>query len=80
MAASIIETIQRLGTVIIVAPITLFALDLLAGGNVATGGAFLGIAALILLISEYVKSPTDVPASMAQRVVGRVAKPPEDDD
>jgi hypothetical protein len=33
-----------------------------------------------MLVSEYVRSPADVPAEAAQRVVGAVAKDPDDEE
>jgi len=81
MATGIIDTIQRMSAVVIAVMLALPGVDfLLLQGEVAVGGGLLGLAALVMLVSEYVRSPTDVPAEAAQRVVGTVAKDPEDEE
>jgi F0F1-type ATP synthase membrane subunit c/vacuolar-type H+-ATPase subunit K len=41
------------------------------------GAGFLAIAALMVLVNEYVASPGDLPGMLAGKVVGAVAKEPE---
>lgn len=80
MTASAIDTIQRMGTALIVVPVVLVGVTFLVEGKLVAGVGFLGVATLMVAISEYVRRPTDVPGSAVQRVVGWVAKPPEDDE
>lgn len=78
--AGIVETVQRMGTAIVVVLVALPALDFLLRGEVVVGGGLLAIAVVVVLVSEYVVSPSDVPASMAERIAGKVAKDPEDEN
>ncbi len=58
-------------------PVGLLGLQFLLDGNTVVGAGFLGIAALMILINEYVASPGDLPGMLAGKVVGAVAKEPE---
>ncbi|QSG07243.1 DUF7533 family protein [Halapricum desulfuricans] len=78
--AGVVETVERMATALLVVPVAVAGAHLLVGGQTGAGAALLAIAALMVGISEYVKRPSDVPASAAQRVVGWVAKPPDEDD
>ncbi|MFC7228452.1 hypothetical protein N0B31_13650 [Salinirubellus salinus] len=58
-------------------PVALLGLQFLGDGNTTVGAGFLAIAALMVLINEYVASPGDLPGMLAGKVVGTVAKDPE---
>ncbi|MFB6128716.1 MAG: hypothetical protein ABEJ47_03030 [Halorhabdus sp.] len=79
MAAGILETISRVGTVIVVAPIALLGGDLLVRGNYVGGLAFLGIVVLVLAIERYVITPAEIPQRVASRLVGAVVTVEESD-
>lgn len=81
MDTGIVDMLQRVGAVVLALTIALPGLDfLLLRGDVFVGGGLLVLAALVMVVSEYVRSPSDVPASTAQRVVGAIAKEPDDED
>lgn len=80
MGLGILDTIGLMGTVILAAPIALLGLDMFLGGNRLVGGAFLGIAALMVAIEEYVTKPTDVAADAARDVAGAVVEPSDDEE
>jgi hypothetical protein len=81
MADGIIDIVQRASAVILSLTIALPGLDfLLLRGQYVVGGGLLALAALVLVVSEYVRSPSDVPATAAQRVVGAIAEKPEDEE
>jgi hypothetical protein len=81
MAAGIMDTVQRMGTVIIVVPLVLAGADMLVfGDRTAMGALLLTIAAVVWVVSEYVRTPKDVGESLLQRAVGRVTKTPDDED
>lgn len=81
MSAGIVDTLQRMSAVVIAVMVALPGLDfLLLQGEPVIGAALLGLAALVMAVSEYVRSPSDVPAEAAQRVVGTVAKQPDDEE
>jgi hypothetical protein len=81
MAAGILDTLQRMGAVVIAVLLALPGLDfLLLQGEPVIGGGLLGMAVLVLLVEEYVRTPSDVPVEAAQRVAGTVAKQPDDEE
>lgn len=61
-------------------PVAMLGVQFLGDGNTVVGAGFLAIAALMVLINEYVASPGDVPGMVAGRVVGTVAKEPGEDE
>ena len=58
-------------------PVAMLGIQFLGDGNTVVGAGFLGIAALMVLVNEYVASPGDIPGMLAGKVVGSVAKEPE---
>ncbi|WP_135663999.1 DUF7533 family protein [Halorhabdus rudnickae] len=79
MASGILELIGQAGTVVVVAPILVLALDFLASGRVLGGLAFLGIIALILAVERYVVTPGDLLERGLGGAVSAVVKPPKDE-
>jgi hypothetical protein len=81
MTTGIVDTLQRMSAVFIAVMLALPGLDfLLLQGEPATGASLLALAAVVLLVSEYVSTPGDAVGSTAGRVVGWIAKPPEDEE
>lgn len=78
MARSIMGTIGLAATLAFAIPIALFGLDLLLRGDTLTGGAFLGIAALMILVEEYLTTPMDIPGKVAEKTLGSVVREPEE--
>lgn len=81
METGIVDMFQRMGTVILALTIALPGVDfLLLRGDLVVGGGLLVLAAVVLVVSEYVRSPSDVPAEAAQRIVGAIATEPDDEE
>lgn len=81
MDTGILDMVQRVGTVALALTIALPGLDfLLLRSDLFLGGGLLALAALVLIVSESVRSPSDVPTTTAQRVVGAIAKEPDDEE
>lgn len=78
--AGIIETLQRMATMLVLVPVALAGAGMLAEGNTTFGVILLVVAALIWLISEYVQTPTDVGTTAAEKAASRVVKEPDDED
>lgn len=78
MARSIMGTVGLAATLAFAIPIGLFGADLLLRGDTLLGGAFLGIAALMVLVEEYLTTPMDVPGKVAEKTLGKVVKDPEE--
>lgn len=79
MAAGIIETVQRMATMLVLVPVAVAGLGLLAEGQTAVGVGLLVVAALVWLISEYVDTPTDMGTSAAEKAAETVVKDPDDE-
>ena len=79
MARSITGTIGLAVTLALAAPIALFGVEKLVAGDRLVGGTALAVAVLMLLVEEYLTTPTDLPGKLAEATVGGVAKTPEED-
>lgn len=79
MGTGILDTVGLMAAVVFAVPVAFLGVDFLLGGKVLLGAAFLAIAVLMVAVEEYVTTPRDVPAAVAGRVAGAVAKSePED--
>ena len=79
MAPGILGTIQLAATLVFAIPVALFGIDSLLRGDTLLGAIFLGLAVLMVAIQEYLTTPMDVPASLAERVTGRVVRTEEEE-
>lgn len=78
MARSILGTVGLAVTLAFAIPIGLLGVDKLVGGETVVGGAFLGLALLMVLIEEYLTTPMDLPGKVAEKTVGAVVKEPDE--
>ena len=76
----IIGTIQLAATLVFALPIALLGIEKLFAGDTTIGAAFVGIAVLMIVLEEYLTSPADIPSSVAQKTLGKVAKTPDDEE
>lgn len=74
MARGIIETVQLAATLLFAIPVGLFGLDTLRSGDPLLGGLFLAIAVGMVLLQQYLTTPTDVPAAVAEKAAGALVK------
>lgn len=74
MTRGIVGTLQLLGTVVLAAPLALLGVQFLVSGRELTGGVFLALAAAMIALEEYLTTPQDVPAEVAERAVGSVVE------
>ena len=80
MTMGIIDTVSLAATLMFAIPIALFGIDRIVAGQLYLGGAFVVIAAGMVLLREKLTTPTDIPSSAAQKVVGTVAKTEEEEE
>lgn len=78
--AGIVEWLGRVGTLVIAVPIGFMGVDFLVNGRLALGLFLLSVAVAAVVLQEYVTRPGDLPGAVANRVVGSVAKTPEEED
>jgi len=79
MARSITGTIGLAATVALAAPIALFGVNRLLDGETVVGGAAIAVAVGMLLVEEYLTTPTDIPGKVVDGTVGRVVKSPDEE-
>lgn len=80
MPRGILETVGLAATLILAIPIALFGAEHLVRGELAAGGLYVGIAVGLVLVEQYLTTPTDVPGKLAEKTVGAVAKTDEPED
>lgn len=79
MASGILDLLGQVGTVVIVAPIVVLALDFLANGRLLGGFAFLGIVGLILAVERYVVTLGDVLERFLGGAASAAVEPPDEE-
>jgi len=79
MARGILETIGLAATLVLAIPIALFGAEHLVRGELVAGVAYVGIAVGLVLVEQYLTTPTDVPGKVAEETVGKVVKTEESD-
>jgi hypothetical protein len=75
----LLDTLGLAAALALAAPLVHFALILLGEGR-PLGWAFLLFAGLLVVGQHFLTTPQDLPAAVAERVVGGAAKDPEKDD
>ncbi|SFS13190.1 hypothetical protein SAMN05216559_4218 [Halomicrobium zhouii] len=79
MAGGILDTIGLAGTVLFAAPVALYGADLLLGGDGTQGLIFLGIAALMVVVPRYLRTPKDVATDAVSGTAGRLVETEDED-
>lgn len=80
MARGILETIGLAAALVLAVPIALFGAEHLVRGELLAGVLYLGIAVGLVLVEQYLTTPTDVPGLVAEKTVGKVTKTDEPDE
>jgi hypothetical protein len=80
MARGIVGLVGLAATLVFAIPVAYLGVDMLVSGRLLVGAGFLGLAALMLAVEEYLTTPGDVPGKIAARVVGSVAVEPDSDE
>ena len=79
MSWGILEMLGSAMTLLFATTLALAGAELLVGGNVAVGIGLLGVAIGMILLERYVTTPSDLPVLVASKLVGAVARPPDDE-
>lgn len=80
MMKSITGTVTFALTVAFAIPVGLLGLEFLVSGETFLGVVFVVFAVLMVVVEEYITSPTDLPGIAIRRVVGTVVKTDADVD
>ncbi|NEU57906.1 hypothetical protein [Halorussus sp. MSC15.2] len=76
----ILGTLQLAATLVFALPVGLLGVQFLANGQPLLGGGFVAVAVLMVVLEEYLTTPTDVPGAVAEKTIGKVAKTPDDEE
>lgn len=76
----ILGTIGLAGTLLFAIPVVLIGVEKLLAGDVTLGAVFLGIAALMVGLQQYLTTPADLPGDALGKVVGAIAKDPDEEE
>lgn len=68
MALGITQTIELAASLMFAAPLGMFGLARLLDGDVALGAGLLAVAAMMVLLPQYLTTPGDVPGKVARTV------------
>ena len=74
MARGILDTLGLAAALVLAIPIGLFGVEHLVRGDLVAGALYIGIAVGMVAIEQYLTTPTDVPAMVAEKTVGTVVK------
>jgi hypothetical protein len=80
MGTGIMDLIGLAAALAFAIPVALFGLGRLAGGEVLMGGALLGVAVLMVVVEEYVLTPSDLPKVIASKAVRRAVDRSDDEE
>ncbi|WP_435117219.1 DUF7533 family protein [Halolamina sp. C58] len=80
MRLGLLETVGVAGSLVFAIPLGIYAVQRLLGGDAVGGGAFLVVAALMVLLPKYLTTPGDLPGMAAERAVEGVVADPEESD
>lgn len=79
MPKGIIDTITFAITFAFALPVGLFGIQFLLSDQFVLGGVFVALAVLMVVVEEYITTPSDLPAIAAQRVAGVLTTESETD-
>lgn len=78
MRLGLLETVGLAASLVFAIPLGIYAVERMLGGETVVGGAFLLVAALMVLLPRYLTTPGDLPGKAAERVAGDVVADPEE--
>ncbi len=80
MSRGVIDLLGLAGSVVFAIPVGFFGLLRMADGDFLAGIGFIAFAAVMVVGMEIYTSPADVAGNALTRVVGAVAKQPDDEE
>ncbi|WP_327050957.1 DUF7533 family protein [Halomicrococcus gelatinilyticus] len=80
MNLGILDTVSLAATLVFALPVALLGVDRLVAGDALVGGAFVAVGVLMVVLQEWLTTPSDLPAAVAQRVAGRVATTDDEEE
>jgi hypothetical protein len=79
MSWGILEMVGSVAVLIFAIPAALAGVDLFLAGNTLLGVGLVGAALAMVVAEKYVVRPSDLPTLLAEKLVGAVARPPDEE-
>ena len=79
MALGIRQMLALAGSLVFALPLSIYALEELFAGEVVAGVLYLAVAALMVLLPQYLTTPGDIPGKVADGAMDRVMTEPEEE-
>jgi hypothetical protein len=80
MSLGITESIGLAASLVFAIPLGVFGLNALLGGDAFLGGVAVVVAVLMVALPRMLTTPADIPASVAEKAVGKAVKLPDDEE
>lgn len=79
MRLGILGTIQLAATLIFAVPVGVYGANAFLDGQQLLGGVLVVVAVLMVVLPQYLTTPSDIPAKVGESVLGKVVKTPDDE-
>lgn len=79
MALGIRQMLALAGSLVFALPLSIYALEELFAGEAVAGVLYLAVAALMVLLPQYLTTPGDIPGKVADGAMDRVMNDPEEE-
>lgn len=76
----ILDMIGLTASLVFALPVGVFGLNRLLDGQAMLGGGLVVVAVAMVLLPQKLTTPMDLPADLAGAAVGKVVKPPEENE
>lgn len=80
MGLGIWGTIQLAATLVFAIPVGVFGLNTFLAGQQVLGGGLIAVAVLMIALPHFLTTPGDIPATIAEKVVGKAVKVPDEEE
>lgn len=80
MSLGITESITLAASLVFAIPLGVFGVTTLLDGNTFLGAVIVVVAVLMVALPRKLTTPADIPATIAERAVGKAVKMPDEDD
>jgi hypothetical protein len=80
MGLGIWGTIQLAATLVFAIPVGVFGLNAFLAGQQVLGGGLIAVAVLMIALPHFLTTPGDIPATIAEKVVGKAVKVPDEEE
>lgn len=80
MSLGITESITLAASLVFAIPLGIFGINTLLGGDTFLGVVVIVVAVLMVVLPRRLTTPADIPATLAEKAVGKAVKMPDDEE